>query len=207
MSNTEIKHEFLFKEYELCFEQLRFYDNRSNDLLKYLFTLTTSVAAALFAVFKISNTFDQKYYASLSFLSCIVFISSFLLFMAMVQNRLYFVQIAKQLNAIRGYFTKINPEDGFQNQLYTSTNFPAFKTKSVHTFQIVGAAVLCGLYAGSFTFAVLHDTHFIMSITGWAFVSTFAVTLVCSFGAFIYLSFSGRKSSDEAIHNKKMHNQ
>lgn len=203
MLESEIKRNFLLKEYELCFEQLRFYDNRSNDLLKYLFTLTTSVATAQFAIFKLTNSFDHIYYTSLSFLSFIVLISSFLLFMAMVQNRLYFVQIARQLNAIRGYFTRLHPEDGFANQLYTSTNFPAFKTKSVHTFQIIGAAVLCGLYAGSFTFAILHDSDFVMSITGWAFVSTIVVSLLCSIGASIYLFSSGKKSADSAIHNEK----
>jgi hypothetical protein len=45
-------NEFLHKEYELCFEQLRFYDERQSNLLKFLFTLTSAVATAQFALYK-----------------------------------------------------------------------------------------------------------------------------------------------------------
>jgi hypothetical protein len=31
-----MEHEYLLKEYELCFEQLRFYDTRHESLLKYM---------------------------------------------------------------------------------------------------------------------------------------------------------------------------
>lgn len=201
MSDDNIKNTFLLKEYELCFEQLRFYDNRGSTLLKYLFTLTTSVATAQFAIYKLTKSFDANYFGCLSFLSLIVFISSLLLFMAMVQNRLYFVQIARQINSIRGFFANINPDDGFNNQLYTSTDFEAFKMKSVHTFQIIGAAILCGLYAGSFVFAILKDSALLMSITVWAIITTCLVILICSISAFLYLSIAGKKEADDAIHS------
>ena len=202
MSNGDIKNAFLIKEYELCFEQLRFYDNRSSTLLKYLFTLTTSVATAQFAIYKLTKSFDSNYYGCLSFLSLIVFVSSLLLFMAMVQNRLYFVQIARQINSIRGFFTEINPNDGFNNQLYTSTDFDAFKMKSLHTFQIIGAAILCGLYAGSFVLAILKDSALLMSITVWAIITSCFVISICSIGAFLYLFVAGKKGADDAIHNR-----
>ena len=43
-------HEYLLKEYELCFEQLRFYDQRQESLLKYAITLTSAIATAQFAI-------------------------------------------------------------------------------------------------------------------------------------------------------------
>ncbi len=53
--------------------------------------------------------------------------SQVLLYLAMLQNRLYFVFVARQPNAIRGYLIKVAAEWFEKNQMYTSTNFPALK--------------------------------------------------------------------------------
>jgi hypothetical protein len=58
-------------------------------------------------------------------LSGLVFIATLLLFLALLQNRLYFVYVARQLNAIRGYLMQVEAHDFKNNQMYTSTNFPA----------------------------------------------------------------------------------
>ena len=196
--------DFLIKEYELCFEQLRFYDNRQENLLKYLFTLTTSVATAQFAIYKLIHTTDSRFFIFQSFLSVIVFIASTLLFLSMLQNRLYFVFVAKQINAIRGFFLSTDSADFKNNQLYTSTSFSALKVFSVHTFQMIGAAMLCGLYAGSFSYGLAslsqsYDYKNIYSVTVFIIVS-FLFTV----GGSIYLFINGRKKADEAIHGEKI---
>jgi hypothetical protein len=196
--------DFLIKEYELCFEQLRFYDNRQENLLKYLFTLTTSVATAQFAIYKLIHTTDSRFFIFQSFLSVIVFIASTLLFLSMLQNRLYFVFVAKQINAIRDFFLSTDSADFKNNQLYTSTSFSALKVFSVHTFQMLGAAMLCGLYAGSFSYGLAslsqsYDYKNIYSVTVFIIVS-FLFTV----GGSIYLFINGRKKADEAIHGEKI---
>jgi len=198
------KNQFLLKEYEFCFEQLRFYDNRQENLLKYLFTLTTSVATAQFAIYKLIHTTDSRFFIFQSFLSVIVFIASTLLFLSMLQNRLYFVFVAKQINAIRGFFLSTDSADFKNNQLYTSTSFSALKVFSVHTFQMLGAAMLCGLYAGSFSYGLAslsqsYDYKNIYSVTVFIIVS-FLFTV----GGSIYLFINGRKKADEAIHGEKI---
>ena len=75
-----MSNEYLTKEYELCFGQLRFYDNRNNDLLKYLFTLTSAVSTAQFAIFKLLKSPTQDFFACQAFLSIVVFIATLLLF-------------------------------------------------------------------------------------------------------------------------------
>ena len=196
--------DFLIKGYELCFEQLRFYDNRQENLLKYLFTLTTSVATAQFAIYKLIHTTDSRFFIFQSFLSVIVFIASTLLFLSMLQNRLYFVFVAKQINAIRDFFLSTDSADFKNNQLYTSTSFSALKVFSVHTFQMLGAAMLCGLYAGSFSYGLAslsqsYDYKNIYSVTVFIIVS-FLFTV----GGSIYLFINGRKKADEAIHGEKI---
>jgi hypothetical protein len=127
-------HEYLLKEYELCFEQLRFYDSRQESLLKYMFSLTSAVATAQFAIYQLLQGPTVGFFKCQALLSGLVFIATLLLFSAMLQNRLYFVYIARQLNAIRGYLMGAEAPEFKNNQLYTSTNFPALKPFSVHTF-------------------------------------------------------------------------
>jgi hypothetical protein len=200
MANT---NQFLLKEYEMCFEQLRFYDSRSNDLLKYLFTLTSSVATAQFAIYKLNQSFDDHFFLLQTFLSVVVFIASLLLFMAMLQNRLYFTYMARQINAIRGYLLLFDSPEFKNNQLYTSTTFSALKPSSVHTFQLIGAAMLCGLYAASFTYGVFNIAQQSKVASLWAFLTFLLVSLVTSIGGAIYLAKTGSKTADNAIHREK----
>lgn len=199
MSNT---NEFLFKEYEMCFEQLRFYDTRSSNLLKYLFTLTTSVATAQFAIYKLNQSFDERFYIFQTFLSAIVLISSLLLYFSMLQNRLYFVYIARQINAIRGFFLKVDSSEFKSNQLYTSTNFPALKPFSVHTFHLLGSAMLCGLYAGSLAYGIISLTKNPENKQIWAISVFILISLLLSIIGAIYLHKTGSKDADKAIHGK-----
>lgn len=196
--------DFLIKEYELCFEQLRFYDKRQENLLKYLFTLTTSVATAQFAIYKLIQTIDDRFYVFQIFLSVIVFIASTLLFLSMLQNRLYFIYIARQINAIRGFFLSHDSAEFKSNQLYTSISFPALKLFSVHTFQMLGASMLCGLYAGSLSYGLIsiskpNDCRKICSVIVFIIVS-----LLFTVSGSIYLFINGRKKADEAIHGEKI---
>jgi hypothetical protein len=196
-----VANEYLFKEYELCFEQLRFYDARAESLLKYLCTLTSSVTVALFAVYQLEHGANTGFYRCAMFLAGLVFIATLLLILAMIQNRLYFVYVARQLNAIRGYLMEV-AADGFKNnQMYTSTNFPALKPASIHTIQLLCAALISSQFAGvvvytaSLAVAQSVNPHSIV----WAISLIFVAELVLSF---ICLSQS-KKTADRAIHNSK----
>lgn len=199
MSDT---NQFLFKEYEMCFEQLRFYDTRSGNLLKYLFTLTTSVATAQFAIYKLNQSLDERFYILQIFLSSIVFIASVLLFLSMLQNRLYFVYIARQINAIRGFFLSVDSSEFRSNQLYTSTNFPALKPFSVHTFHLLGSAMLCVLYAGALAYGITNLSKNPEYKNICAVSIFFLITVILSVIGAVYLAKTGSKKADKAVHGK-----
>jgi len=91
LREVNMGNEFLHKEYELNYEQLRFYDSRQESIFLYLFTLTSSVAAAQFAIYKFFSGATQEFYKCHLFLSVVVFIATVLLYLSMLQNRLYFV--------------------------------------------------------------------------------------------------------------------
>lgn len=195
-------HEYLLKEYELCFEQLRFYDERHSNILKYLFSLTSAVATAQFAVYKFLQGPTAGFFACQAFLSVTVFVATLLLYLSMLQNRLYFVYIARQLNAIRGFLMETAADSFKDNQLYTATNFPALKPSSVHTFQLLGAALISSMFAGLSSFAICPALGGKPCIVP-AFVVFVAVGATEIVGGIKYLSDSRTRTPDDVIHGKK----
>jgi len=195
-------YEYLTKEYELCFEQLRFYDERHENILKYTFSLTSAVATAQFAIYKLLNGATESFFLCLLLLAGLVFLATLLLFMEMLQNRLYFVFIARQLNAIRGYLMRVDAGGFKNNQMYTSTDFPALKPFSVHTFQLLGVALMSSVFAGLCAYAIrpAFGCRQSIGIGAGACILAFAVEVV---GGIWYLFVFGKKTADAAIHLEK----
>lgn len=195
------KNDYLHKEYELCFTQLRYYDEKNASTLQYLFTLTSSVATAQFAVYKFLGGPTRGFFGCHGLLSCVVFVATLLLYLTMLQNRLYFVSMAKQLNAIRGYLMETEAGDFGGNQLYTSTDFPALKPSSVHTFQLLGSAFLSSLFAGSTAYSLNPALGSEASFS--SAVLSFIVVLFAEVGGGIkYLASSRGRSADEIVHGR-----
>jgi hypothetical protein len=193
--------EFLLKEYDLCFEQLRFYDARQEELLKYLFTLTSATAAAQFAVLQFLTKPCTAFFAAQGFLFSVVFTASVLLYLMMLQNRLYFVFIARQINAIRKHMLQTEASEFTDNQLYISTSFSAFKWSSVHTMQMLGAAAISALFSAVSTYGILHTMGSQCVIMSSVFVCV-AVGLTEMIGGAVYLRQASKKKADKAIHQK-----
>jgi hypothetical protein len=193
-----VANEYLLKEYEFCFEQLRFYDARAESLLKYLCTLTSSVTVALFAVYQLQHGASAGFYKCTSFLSGLVTIATLLLILAMIQNRLYFVYVARQLNAIRGHLMEVAADGFTNNQMYTSTDFPALKPVSVHSIQLLCAVLISSLFAGVATYSLLSgsnegsDPHAVTMVVSIVFAGEVILSFVCL--------KEGKKTADDAIH-------
>src|SRR6266404_1353573 len=195
-------HEYLMKEYELCFEQLRFYDERHESILKYTFSFTSAVATAQFAVYKLSNGATESFFLCLLFLSGLVFLVTLLLVMEMLQNRLYFVYVARQLNAIRGYLMRVDAGGFKNNQMYTSTEFPALKPFSVYTFQLLGAALMSSVFAGICAYASRPAFGCGSTSVGMGSGTCILVFGAEAVGGMWYLYSSGRKTAEQAIHHQ-----
>lgn len=206
---------FIELEYQECYDQLRYYDTREEQLAKYIITLASSVATiqfALLSVFAFQGT-GVTFYANLlgspdgtlffgaqSFLSFIVFIGSLIILAMMVQNRMYFVFTARQLNAIRKYFLSTQSPSGFSdNQLYTSTDFSAFKLCSVHTVMLFGAVIVSSGFAAITYFGISRALNMDFSSTVFGLVFIIVGIVEAFLGAF-YLITKSDKSADSAIH-------
>jgi hypothetical protein len=171
-----------------------------------MFSLTAAVATAQFAVYQYLHGATVGFFGFEALLSGLVFIATLLLFMALVQNRLYFVYVARQLNAIRGYLMEVEAAGFKNNKMYTSFDFPALKPFSVHTFTLIGAALISSLFAGISAYSVspaLGGER--CEAVG---VITFIAVFVGEAGVGIwYLSASGRRTGDQAVHRAKKPSQ
>lgn len=194
-----MEHEYLLKEYELCFDQLRFYDTRHESLLKYLFSLTSAVATAQFGIYQLLHSSTAEFFRCGAILSGLVFVATALLLLAMLQNRLYFIFVARQINAIREYLMEVAAEGFKNNQMYTSAEFPALNLLSLHTLQIFGTTLVSSAFAGTSAFMV--GPAFGGSPRSAVGLWTFGIILLTELGgAIAYLKSSSRKTADEAIH-------
>ncbi|MEW6381773.1 MAG: hypothetical protein AB1611_19530 [bacterium] len=201
MDNT-----FLYKEYELSFEQLRFYDNRQMDLLKYLFTLTSSVATAQFAIYEFLKSPTKGFFLCQTFLSSVVFIASMLLYLSMIQNRLYFVFTARQLNALRKFFLETEATDFKSNELYTSVDFPAISPSSVHTFQLLGASFLSALFGAISVYSLSQALQ--QYPCWWLIAGSFVLISGAEIASGVtYLVCVGSKPADIAVHGSMIRPQ
>lgn len=194
--------EYLLKEYELCFEQLRFYDTRHEELTKYLFTLTSAVVAAEFALLEYLKATTPFFYLGLGVLSFVVFVATVLLYICMLQNRIYFVFVARQINAIRGYLMATDAPEFKDNQMYTRVDFPAFRFRSLHTVYLVGIVFVSSVFAG----ATAYDLAVLLNLTHQAVVSGVLASIVgileLALGI-VYLLVAGRKGADDFLAMQK----
>lgn len=182
--------EFAQKDFELCFEQLRFYDDREISALKYLFSIASGAATVVLGIFEIVKTPTSGFYGFLALLSIVIFLTTLILYFTALQNRIYFVSTASHINKIREHFIgKMFPDDNFYYQPRK-----ALRWTSVHMTIIIGAAILSSLFLGLFVY--------FFNFTGDHAPSLIASLVAVSIAAFIeiaggitYLHFQDKKTS------------
>jgi len=193
--------EFLLKEYEMCFEQLRFYDMRQEEMLKYMFTLTSAAAAAQFAILQFLGQASMIFFAAQGFFCIVVFVATVLLYLMMLRNRLYFVFVTRQLNAVRKHMLETEAPGFADNRMWLASDFPAFKWGSVHTFQMLGAVVISALFAAAAVFGSLRAAS-----CGGASATAAVVFIVVgmgeALGGALHLKRCGAQTADAATHGK-----
>jgi hypothetical protein len=88
-------------EYKQCLASLKYYDDRHLSLLKFATGISSAVPPVIFALYNLDIETDLEYWNFVTFLSLITALGLSALFVAMIQNRLYFIYPARQVNSIR----------------------------------------------------------------------------------------------------------
>lgn len=194
---------FLLKEYEECFIQLRHYDDRLLSLLKFAITISSSMAGGFLAIYEIISEKSMFFWMILSLVSGCVFIGIFIITLGMIQIRLYYVHTARQLNAIRDYQLNHISEFKGKNQMYLTVNIPAFKWRSVQLLMILGVSLLAFAYlaiaTSSFLFYSENSIGYSLSIGLIFSFVMWGCNVACIRN---YLFSMDRKPSDEAVHGR-----
>ena len=168
-------------------------------MIGYTITIASLVPTVLLALYQISGEkINPIYWLLQSGVLFTTFIALLIVFMYLVQNRLYFIYLARQLNAIRRYFLEQN-SDFKNNQMYTDYEFSGFKWMSTHILILIGVAIIASIFwiGALFSFAVylgLNHNYWISLVSG---IIIFVVIIIRSK---YYLSEKSKKSADNAVH-------
>jgi hypothetical protein len=141
-------------EYEQCLASLKHYDDRHLSLLKFATGISSAVPPVIFALYNLDVETDLDYWNFVTFLSLVTALGLSALFVAMIQNRLYFIYPARQVNSIRkSQFLGKNPPL-FQNQMYTDVDINAFKWMSSQTLMNVFVSFQISFFFGMAHFSM-----------------------------------------------------
>ncbi len=194
--------DFLLKEYEECFAQVRIHDEAQKSMIGFTITIASFVPTVLLALYQLA---DEKinliYWLLQSGVFFTTFIALLIVFIYLVQNRLYFIYPARQLNALRQYFLEKNPEF-INNQMYTDYKFSGFKWMSTHILILIGVAVIASIFwiGAVFSFILylgLNHYYWISIVSG------IIIFIAIISRAKNYLSEESIKSADDSIHKSK----
>lgn len=192
--------DFLLKEYEECFAQVRNYDERQKSMIEFTIAIGSFVPTALLAVFKIGGEkISPNFWLLQSGVLFTSFITLLIIFIYLIQNRLYFIYPARQINAIREYF--LEKKFYFKNnQMYTDYKFSGFKWMSTHILILIGIAIIAAIFLAGALFSLRlyfgMNNNFLISL-----VSGLVVFIVLIVRAKDYLSKKSKLSADGAIHH------
>ncbi|MBR9706689.1 hypothetical protein GOV14_06660 [Candidatus Pacearchaeota archaeon] len=172
-------------------------------MIKFMVGISSLIPTSLLAIFKLSGGEIGPFYWLLQGVVFLVtFFALLIVFLYLVQTRLYFVYPTRQLNAIRKYYLEKDKQDFEYNQMYTNYRFSAFKWMSTHTFIIFGVSIISTVFwiGGVLSLA----TYFgVESKWGVSLISGFILLVLSNFLAGRYLKNKSRLAADDAVHGSK----
>jgi hypothetical protein len=147
--------------------------------------------AALFALHEYLKDDPDLYLWCQTLLSFVVFVGSVLVFLAMVRNRLYFVFMARQINALRTHFLDDERKFKSKNRLQWKADLRAFRWGSVHMYMIFGTSFLSACLAASAIFA-WGRLKAIPAVWSFTIIEAVLIMVVEMFFAYVYLQMKSR---------------
>jgi hypothetical protein len=113
---------FLDRDFNQCFQQMRYYDGQIVDICKFAFTSYIAVAGGALALYKYGMEKNINYTLPAVAVLCLVAVFGFILLGLVVRNRVYFVLMARYLNEHRAFFLKDKPLE-FANKSHMFTDY------------------------------------------------------------------------------------
>lgn len=194
---------FLKLEYESCLGLIRYYDERQLALVKFTTGISSSVISLIFAFRAFGPDAQAHFWSFAAVLTGVTALGLLAIFVAMIQNRLYFVYPARQVNAIRRTMLAKVVAEFADNQMYTSSDIRAFKFLSLHSLMNFLVALQVGALIGFCWFAAMIDSSDTRDSTLLALLISAAVSISLFALSAWYLVRQGHQHADRSIHRIK----
>lgn len=179
---------FLENEYKECYSLLKHYDERHQSLVKFISGISGAIPSLLLSLYSLKNMDSIVFWKFTFIIFLVTTISLLALLMIMVQNRLYFIYPARQVNAIRTYHLAKEDNDFNNNQMYLSTTFNAFKFFSVHTLLNLFTSIQVGIFFGGsfFSYFTLNNCTYHPTIISFLSGGIFSLFVFSTSSYYLY---------------------
>lgn len=192
--------DFLKLEYQGCLDLLKYYDDRHMSLVKFTTAVSSSVVSLMFGFYTLSPSAHPYFWHFSGALTGVAGVGLLAIFAAMVQNRLYFVYPARQVNAIRRAMLRQLTTEFSENQMYLTTDIRPLKPLSMHTLMNFLVALQIGvLLAFSWLATAVDLTDIAGSLVRAVVLAAVTTTILFVLSA-LYLVQLGKYHPDKAIH-------
>ena len=195
-------NEFLKKEYEICIDLIKYYDQRQVSSLQISAGLSSAVATVLLALAHDVQVLTPPFLHLIALTAGVTAISLTAFLTMMVQTRLYFIFPARQANAIRSKELAEIEDQFTNNRMYLDSSFPAFKIASTQSAMFALVCLQIGVFTGLCIYAlgtartlVPHD--FLTALISGSAIAVVLFVIACS-----YLNSKGTMTADLAIHSE-----
>ena len=194
---------FLETEYKECLSLLKYYDERHQSLVKFAAGLSSGIPSLLMGIYGLKNINQDVFWDFAFFISMLTTIGLLTIFVVMIQNRLYFVYPARQVNALRKHLLFIEESMFNDNQMYLTTNINAFKLFSTQTLLNLFVCFQIGIFAALSLFGycidICNQNELIRVSVILGMIIVFVVFTVSSY----YLNAASKHHPDRSIHRQQ----
>lgn len=186
--------EFLERDFNQCFAQMRHYDSQIWEVTKFAFSAYTVLLGTAVGLYKYS--IEKNVDMSLAAVSILAvgFLVGLFMFCLTIRNRVYFINVARYVNEHRRHFLKNKPL-GFENEsrFYDDPTRPPFcDWPSSQLWLSYLLSFLNGLLAGTLTYILVGGMALV-----WVLLVVLIVAVVqISVGVWYLRSREGKSAMD-----------
>lgn len=189
---------FLDRDFNQCFQQMRYYDGQIIDICKFAFTGYTAIVGAALSLYKYGSDKGSDFRPPAVAMLAIGLLLGLCLLALMARNRVYFVVVTRYVNEHRQHFLAQKPLE-FENKsrMYTNPSQPPyFDWRSSQALLLYALALLnSGLLAIAIYLVSANTTcrwAIVVTLSGLFLIAELTMTIS-------YLVSRERKSASTAV--------
>lgn len=192
---------FLERDFNQCFQHMRYYDSQILEILKFMFIAYSGLIGIALSIYKIGLSRNIELDTPAIAIISVGLVLGLCLFALIIRNRVYFVRVTRYINEQRGVFFQYKSL-GFENKsgMYTDHKEPLFfNWRSSHAWFSYIVSALNATLLGVLLFLSLAPQYRIVGIL----IGTLLLMVAQLSLAIYYLKSFEDKSPEETVSGKQ----